>query len=169
MAIARVYLHWKYRGQTHQRDVPEQIDQLYDDALTDLEMDPGVGSAHFELKAEEAEFSGQFDHALDYMDKAIEADPRFELRAERWRLMAKSGTPTLVAQVLSELDAARNASEYQSNWVPFLPMLAETYAIALNAAARPLGALNTFAPELQNDEIGAIINRARRSQGMRHT
>lgn len=164
MALARVFLQWKYRGQTCQRDVPADIDRLYNDALADLESDPGVGSAHFELKAEEAEFSGDFDGALDYMDKAIEADPRFELRSERWRLMAKSGGLKVANQVLDELNAARNNPEYRGNWLPFLHALAESYAIALKSAGRPLGVLNTFAPELPGDEIGPIINRVKRSR-----
>ena len=96
-----------------------------------------------------------------YMDEAIQADPRFELRTARWRLMAKSRAPGFSDRVLNELNAARNNPEYRSNWLPFLPALAEIYAIALNATARPLGALNTFAPELQNDEIGVIVTRVR--------
>ena len=164
MSRARVYLHWKYRGVSSQRKVPASIDGLYKDALADLENDPGVGSAHFELKAEEAEFSGDFVGALDYMTKAIEADPRFELRSERWRLMAKSHAPGFAELAINELNLARNNSEYRSNWIPFLPNLAETYAIALSATAHPLGALNAFAPELQSDEIRAIVNRVRRSR-----
>lgn len=163
-ALARAYLHWKYRGQTYQRDVPDDIDELYEGALIDLENDPGVGSAHFELKAEEAGFSTDFDSALDYMGKAVDADPRFELRSARWRLMAKSGMPDLANRVLGELDAARTNPDYRSNWLPFLPALAETYAIGLKAAARPLGALNTFAPELPGDEIGVIVNRVNRAR-----
>lgn len=164
MARARVYLHWKYRGHVCQREVPAGIDKLYNDALADLESDSGVGSASFELKAEEAEFSGDFNGALEYMDKAIGADPRFELRNERWRLMAKSGAPGVADRVLNELNAARNNPEYRSNWLPFLLALAETYAIATRAAGRPLAALNTFAPELSADEIGSIINRVKRSR-----
>lgn len=106
MALARIYLHWKHRGWTCRRSVPDDIDKLYVDALADLEDDPGVGSAHFELKAEEAEFTGDFNSALDYMEEAIKADPRFELRSWRWRLMAKAGAPELANRVLNELDAA---------------------------------------------------------------
>jgi hypothetical protein len=163
-ALARVYLQWKYRGETNARDVPANIDKLYQNAIDDLQSDPGVGSAHFELKAEEAEFSGDFRGALDYMNKAIEADPRFELRSERWRLMAKWGSQEVADRVLKELDEARNNHEYHANWLPFLPMLAETYAIALAAAGRQRGMINTFAPELSGDEIGAIISRAKRSR-----
>lgn len=158
-ALPRVYLHWKYRGQS---GVPADIDRLYSNALADLERDPGVGSAHFELKAEEAEFSGDFGSALDYMEKAIEADPRFELRSERWRLMAKSGVLELADRVIDELEAARNNPEYRDNWLPFLPVLAETYAIALKMVGRPYGVLNTFSPQLSSDEIGHIITRVNR-------
>ena len=76
--------------------------------------------------------------------------------------MARSGVPTIVNQALDELRAARNSVEYRANWVPFLPQLAETFAIALKAAGHPLGELNAFAPELTGDEIGAIINRLKR-------
>lgn len=162
-ALPRVYLRWKYLGPTYQRDVPADIDRRYGDALANLERDPGVGSAHFELKAEEAKFSGDFKGAFEYMNKAIEADPRFELRSERWRLMANSGRAEFVDRVLQELDAARNNHEYRANWVPFLPALAETYAIALKSAGGPLGKLNTFAPQLSNDEIGPIIAKVNRS------
>jgi tetratricopeptide (TPR) repeat protein len=164
MALARVYLHWKYRGHTNQRVIPGDIDTLYSDALANLERDPGVGSAHFELKAEEAEFSGDFEGSLDYMDRAINADPRFELRSERWLLMAKTGVPKLADQLLGELKAAKNNPEYRSNWLPFLPALAGTYARALKIAGKPLSELNTFAPELSSDEIGGIITRVNESQ-----
>jgi tetratricopeptide (TPR) repeat protein len=164
MAIARIYLHWKYLGIKFQRNVPESIDKHYGEALAALERHPGVGSAHFELKAEEAEISGDFNSAIDYMDKAVQADPRFELRCERWRLMAKSPKLGVADRALIELNTARNNIEYQSNWLPFLPTLAETYAIALKATGRALGGLNTFAPELQGDEIGAIVNRVNRSE-----
>jgi len=162
-ALPRVYLHWKYLGPTYQRHVPADIDRRYSDTLANLESDPGVGSAHFELKAEEAKLSGDFKGALDYMNKAIEADPRFELRSERWRLMAKSGQAEFADLALQELDAARNNHEYRSNWVPFLPVLAETYAIALKSAGRPIGMLNVFVPQLSNDEIGSIISNVNRS------
>ncbi len=164
MALARVYLHWKYHKNSAGRNIPDNIDVLYSDALVELETDPGVGSAHFELKAEEAELSGDYDSALDYMDKAIAADPRFELRSERWRLMAKSDSSSHVNQVLEELEVAKHNVEFQNNWIPFLPSLAETYAIALHSAEKGLGSLNTFAPELPGDEIGGIVARVRRSR-----
>jgi tetratricopeptide (TPR) repeat protein len=161
MALARVYLHWKYLGWTHGRDVPADIDERYGDALATLEREPRVGSAHFELKAEEAVFLGDFQDAIDYMDRAIETDPRFELRSERWRLMARSRETMRADRVLNELDAARNNPEYRGNWLPFLPALAETYAIALRALQRPMGLLNTFAPELQSHELSDIVHRLR--------
>lgn len=162
MAAARVYLHWKYRGKSYGRDVPADIDNLYRSALARLEHLAGVGSAHFEVKAEEAEFVGNFDDALEYMNKAVAADPRFELRSERWRMMAKSRVPEHASSVLKELEAARNAQENQGNWIPFLPTTAETYAIALKITGQPLGGINTFAPELEGHEIGAIVARAKR-------
>lgn len=163
MALARIYLHWKHLGLKHQRDVPHDIESLYSNAVSELEADPGVGSAHFELRSEEAEFSRDFIGAVDYMDAAISADPRFELRSERWRLMAKSKLPALAEQVLVELDAAKHNTAFRSNWVPFLPTLAETYAFALKAAGRPLGSLNTFATELSGDEIGPLIARVNKT------
>ena len=163
MTLARVFLHWKYRGGQSGRDIPDNIDSLYKDALYNLESDPGVGSAHFELKAEEAEFSNDFPGALNYMDSAITADPRFELRSERWRLMAKSGIKEVAEKVLTELNAARSNPDYRSNWGPFLPTLTETYALALKKSGQSIGGkLNTFAPELPGDEIGAIVARVNR-------
>lgn len=162
LALARVYLHWKHLGLKHQRDVPSNIEARYSNAVAELEADPGVGSAHFELRSEEAEFSRDFMGAVEYMDAAISADPRFELRAERWRLMAKSKSPALTDQVLAELDAAKHNTAFRSNWVPFLPSLAETYALALKAAGRTFGSLNTFATELSGDELGPLIARVNR-------
>jgi hypothetical protein len=161
MALARLYLHWKYKGIRADREIPESIDELYSSALADLEAHPGVGSAHFELRAEQAEFEGDFEGALDYMNKAIQADPRFELRCERWRLMAKWGDRELGEQALRELEAAKCNPEYKSNWLPFLPVLAYTFALALDAARHPLGNLNTFAPELSDGEIRQIITQVR--------
>jgi tetratricopeptide (TPR) repeat protein len=163
MARARIYLHWKYRGEAVQRSVPADVDGLYVQALQNLADDPGVGSAHFELKAEEAEFSGDFSASLEYMDKAVEADPRFELRTQRWRLMASSRSRDVAERALRELDAAKHNSEFRGNWHPFLPQLAETYALALKAAGRGLGAVNAFAPELSSEDIAPIVARVRRA------
>ena len=163
-ALARVYLYWKHRGAQSGRDIPDNIDNLYIEALQNLEAHPGVEGAHFELKAEEAGFSRDFPKALDYMDRALEADPRFELRSARWRLMAKSGIQAVAEQALTEMDAARSNADYRSNWVPFLPVLAETYALALKTTGQSPGMkLNTFAPELLSDEIGKIVNRVKRN------
>lgn len=164
MTLSRVLLNWKFRGEKCGRDVPNDIEDQYQDSLTDLETHPGVGSAHFEIKSEEAELSGDFDAAVEYMDRAVAADPRFELRTVRWRLMAKSGVQKFATQVLEELDAAKNDTTFRSNWQPFLPALTETYATALKAVARPLGALNAFAPELSSDEIGSIVSRLNRAR-----
>ncbi len=163
MTLARVYLHWKYEGVRSGRDTPDNIDELYQEALRNLESQPGVGSGHFELKAEEAKYSRDFQEALGYMDRAIEADPRFELRSERWRLMAKSGIQQLAEQAIEELEAARNDPDYRSNWIPFLPSLTETYALALKNTGQSLGGhVNAFAPELTSHEIGAIVTRVNR-------
>jgi len=161
-ASARVYLNWKYRGFASGREVPENIDALYRDALTALKRAPGVGSAHFEIKAEEAEFSGKFDDALTYMEEAIAADPRFELRGERWRLMSRTGSKDLARRVITELSEARHNPEFSANWAPFLPMLAESYARALKVTGRPFGELNQFCPELTGEEVANIITRAKR-------
>lgn len=161
MALARVYLHWKYLGHQVGREIPDDIDKRYRDALEALERHPGIGSAHFELKADEAHFSNDFAGAIGYMDRAIGADPRFELRTERWRLMASSGMPEFAEQALSELNAARHNQEYKGNWLPFLPALAEVYCRALKATGRPFGAINTFAPQLRSEEISAIVGRVR--------
>jgi tetratricopeptide (TPR) repeat protein len=163
MAVARVYLHWKYHGVFHGREVPRDIDSLYLAALRQLENDPGVGGSHFELKAEEASFSGDFDGAVAYMDEAIQVNPRFELRSTRWRLMARSGVTDLMQRSLTELVAAKNNADFKSNWHPFLPALAETYARSLKGLGRPLGEVNAFATELANDEIGGIVARIKRS------
>lgn len=162
-ALAEVYVSWMFLGSKHMRAVPKDIRQSYDDALSDLANDPGVGSAHFEVKAEEARLGGDFDTALDYMDQAIAADPRFELRADRWRQMARSGSTALADRVIVELREAKINPEFRTNWQPFLPMLAETYAIALKVAHRPLAEINSFAPELSSDEIGAIVARVNRT------
>ena len=162
MTVARVYLHWRYRGA--RTDVPGDIDKRYRDALDALEKHPGVGSAAFELKAEEARFLGDFDEALIYMDQACEAAPRFELQAERWRIMVESGQQRLAQQVLEEMDAAKNNTGYRGNWQPFLPRLAETYARALMTTDQPLASVNRFAPELGSDEIGPIVARVKRTR-----
>jgi tetratricopeptide (TPR) repeat protein len=163
MGLARVYLHWKHLGLKHQRDTPANIERLFLDALAELEAHPGVGSAHFELKAEEAEFLRDFSNAVDYMDAAIRTDPRFELRSERWRLMAKTKLPAFAEKVLAELDAAKHNLAFKSDWVPFLPTLAETYAFSLKVTGRSFGSLNAFAPELSGDEIGALVSRVKRT------
>lgn len=99
------------------------------------------------------------------MDKAVNADPsRFELRSERWLMMAKSGVKEIAEQTLRELDAARHNLEYRSNWEPFLFSLAESYAKSLKAAGQPMGKLNVFAPELANDEIGRIVARLKKDE-----
>ena len=163
MTVSRVLLNWKFRGESCNREVPNDIDAQFQASLIELEAHPGVGSAHFEIKSEEAEFTGDFDAAVEYMDRAVAADPRFELRTVRWRLMAKSGKQKFALQALDELDAARNNAAFRSNWQPFLPALTEIYAIALKTAGRQLGSLNAFAPELPSDEVGRIVSRVNRA------
>lgn len=164
--LARVYLHWKYRGD--RKGLPANINDLYQRALKNLADDPGVRGSHFELKAEEAGFSGNFPEAMNYMDRAIAIDPRFELRGERWRMMAKSGIQAVAEQAIAELESARSNMDYRSNWAAFIPMLAEIYAIALINSGQPIGGkLNSFAPELTSDEIGPIVGRAKRTRTSR--
>lgn len=160
VAVARVYLHWKYRAKEYGHPVPANIDSLFQGALVNLERDPGVGSAHYEMLSEEAEFAGDFPQAIAYMDQAVAADGRFQLRGERWRLMVKSSDKNIAEQALREMDTARNDEELRNNWLSILPMLAETYARALRACGQPISKVNTFAPELSSDEIGRIIGRS---------
>lgn len=159
MSIARVYLYWKYRGLASGRDVPENIDRLYRDALEDLTRQPGVNSAHFEIRAEQAVFDGNFGGALEYMDEAVAADPRPLLRNERWRLMARYGGQQIAEQALSELDRVKAEPEFAGNWSVLVPMLADTYARALKAASKPMALLNQFAAGMPDAEIRQIIGK----------
>jgi len=161
MALARVYLHWRYREDAYGREVPEDIERLYHHALDDLSNHPGVNSAHFEIRAEEAEFEGDFAGALEFMDEAVAADPRPLLRMSRWNLMARSGDANIAQQVLDEMRQAKDEDDFRGNWSVYLPALAEIYARALKTAGKPLGLLNQFAVGLQDREISRIIGRIR--------
>lgn len=165
-SLARVYLKWKYKGPQVGREVPDNIDVLYRSALEDLEKDPGAGSVPFELYAEEAEFTGNVSKAIENMDQAIRMDgDRFQLRAARWRLMVKLSDRDLVQQALRELDAARQASEFEAIWPSYVYSLAETYVRGLFAAGQSVTLVNGFAPELQQSgELGQIIARVRRER-----
>ena len=163
-ALADVYLQWKFRGYDLGFPPPENIDSLYAGALSELADDPGVGSAHFEVKSDEAEFSGDFEGALSYMNQALLADPRFELRVARWRIMSRAHNFDIVARALSELDSARANDEYRPNWLPFLPSIAEIYARCLKVLNRPMVMLNNFAPELNAEELKEIVRRAHQNR-----
>lgn len=168
MARARVYLHWKYKEDNSDRPAPDDIDILFQDALAALERHPGVGSAHFEMLSEKAEFAGDFQGAIEYMNQAVAADPRFELRSERWRLMIKANDKEIAQQVLREMDIARGDQELRTNWSIILPNLADIYARALRVSGQPTGKLNTFAPELSSDDIGRIISRSTRKSARQY-
>lgn len=163
---ARVYLEWKYLGPSAGREVPTNIDQLYRDALGDLENQPGVGAAPFELYAEEAKYTGDFATALDHMNQAITIAPdRFQLRDSRWRLMVESGRRDLAELVVKELNNARNDPSFEGVWPSYIGSLAETYVRALRASGQSLALVNGFAPELQDGgELGGIIARAHRAR-----
>lgn len=161
-SLARVYLHWKYRGEAAGRSVPDDIDNRLLRALEDLENDPGAASGYYEVRSEEAEFKGDFPQAISYMDQAVAADGRFQLRSERWRLMVRSGRRDYAEQVLREMDVARNVQDLRSNWLLILSMLAETYVRALRVSGQPFARVNAFAPELSSDEIGRIIGQSNR-------
>lgn len=163
-SLTRVYLHWKHRGVQLGRSVPENIDSLLRSAMSDLEGYPGAGAAPFELYAEEAEFTGDFLAALDNMDQAIRMDPdRFQLRAERWRLMAGSGRADIAAQAVRELDVARQNPAFEAIWNSYIHSLAATYARALHVSGQRVALVNGFAPELQQGgELGHIIRQSRR-------
>lgn len=158
-SLARVYLHWKYRGAEVGRDAPSDISQRCGNALDDLANHPGVDSAHFEICAEEAEFNGDPTRALAYMDQAVAADSRPLLRNERWTMMARLGDKQIAKQAVREMDQAKADKDFADNWSVLLPILAKTYARALKAAAEPMWRLNQFALGLSNTEIGSIIRK----------
>lgn len=166
MGLARVYLHWKYRGAESPWGVPDDIDELYYDALDDLANHPGVNGSHFEVRSEEAEFEKDYTGAIEYMNQAVAADPRPILRNERWRLMAMHGGLRAAEQVIREMDLAKTTAEFSNNWGSYVPMLAETYARALRIMGKPLGQVNQFAVSLTDGEISRIIGKvnSRRNQ-----
>jgi len=162
MTLARVYLHWKYEGPMNTRySVPDDLGQRYQDALVNVKNDPGGEGAYYRLKAEEASFERDWPAAVDHLEKAIEADPRFEVRAERWRLMARSEGTDLPQQAITELEQAKQNPEYRNFWPTFLPGLAQSYALALKNSGQPTAKVNTFAPELTAAQLGGIITQAR--------
>lgn len=161
MSLSRVYLNWKYRGVSSGRNVPHDIDQLYRHALDELANHPGVGTTHFEIRAEEAEFDGDFGGALKYMDEAVVADSRPLLHNARWTLMAKCGNQQIAKQALREMDQAKTDPNFAGSWSVLLPLLAETYARTLKAAGNPMGQLNQFAAGMSDAEIGQIIAKVR--------
>lgn len=160
-SLARVYLNWKYRSGMD-KEPPKDIDGRILNVFKDLESHPGVGSAYYELRAEEAEFRGDFPLAIDCMDQAVAADGRFQLRSERWRLMVRSGDRGIALQVLRELDNARNVDELRSNWSLIVSSLAGSYVRALQITGGPISKVNAFAPELSSDEMGRIIGQSNR-------
>jgi len=164
-ALASVYLDWKYRGAEAGRDVPDNIDRLYRDALHDLEQHPGADAAPFELYAKEAEFTRDYPAAIESMDQAIKLDQdRFQLRAERWRMMASFGDTAVAAQAVRELDEARSNSSHEAIWPSYVNALTETYVRALAASGQPIALANGFAPELQTSgDLGQIIAKVRRN------
>lgn len=163
-ALASVYLEWKHRGAATGREMPSNIGRLYRDALYDLENHPGAGASPFELYAKEAELTGNYPAAIESMDQAIKLDQdRFQLKAERWRMMANFGNASVAAQAVRELDDARSNSSHEAIWPSYVNALTETYVRALTASGQPIALANGFAPELQaSGELGQIIVRARR-------
>jgi len=161
MSLARVYLHWKYRGAEAGREVPDNIEKLYRDALMALAAHPGVNGADFEIRSEEAEFDKDFPSALEYMDKAVAAEPRPLLRNDRWKLMARHGDKKIAEQGLREMDRAKVEQDFAGSWTSLLPTLAGTYARLLKASGKPMGQLNQFAIGLPDAELGRIIGKVK--------
>tara|TARA_Y100000815_G_C13154588_1_gene429295 strand:+ start:31 stop:522 length:492 start_codon:yes stop_codon:yes gene_type:complete len=157
--MARVYLNWKYRGPAVGRKVPENIEQLYHDSLRELADHPGAKGADFEIRSEEAKFEKDFASALEYMDKAVAADPRPLLRNDRWKLMAKHGDRQIAEQGLREMSQAKADQDFAGSWTGLLPILAATYARLLKASGKPMGQLNEFATGLSDAELGIIIGK----------
>lgn len=162
MSLVRVYLRWKYRGPAIGREVPENIDRLLSEALSDLERDPGGRATWYEMLAEQAEFENNLENAVEYIGKAIDLAPRIHLTQKRWLLMVKTGDIQRVNQVIEELEAAKYDPEFRGNWQGNLRMWADIYVRALNAANRPNALVNSFAAGLTSKEIGQIIRRSRR-------
>ncbi|WP_374393983.1 tetratricopeptide repeat protein [Tabrizicola sp.] len=164
-ALANVYLEWKFRRDKSNDPVPDNIDSLFENALGDLERHPGADAAPFEIYAKEAEFTGDFPAAIESMDQAIRLDPeRFQLKAERWRMMASFGESVAAAQAVRELDEARGQPSNEAIWPSYVNALTETYVRALLSSGQPVALANGFAPELQaSGELGQIIARVRRN------
>jgi tetratricopeptide (TPR) repeat protein len=154
MSLVRVYLRWKYHGEVAGREIPEDIDERLEDALDSLEHHPGGRSTWFEMLAEKAELTGDFESAVDFINKAMELASRSQL--------VKTGNLELANEVISELEAARNDPDFRGNWQGHLPRLADVYVRALRVANRPPALVNTFAPELPSSDIGRIVGRSKK-------
>lgn len=166
MSLARIYLRWWYRGAEAGRDVPDDVWDGYLEWLGRLERDPGVGSAFAEMKAEEEEFKSDFPAALVWMESALLAERRFELRLERWKLMSRSGDATMAKQAVGELEAARTMPEFASNWPAYLSGLTEAYAWAMKVAGSfSQQRLGQFASSLEGKELARIVNKVNRQLG----
>lgn len=160
LALAQVYLNWGYSDVAQ----PADLESRYIDARESLRTDPGVGTRHFELMAEEAEFGRNYPEAVEWMDKALNThDPRFELRLELWQILGWSGNQELSRRAVNEIEQAKRNQTYKAHWDQFLVGIVEAYMRALRACGQyNQHKLDQLAPSLSGKKIAAIVSRVNR-------
>ncbi|MDV3480848.1 hypothetical protein [Sphingobium yanoikuyae] len=159
-ALCRIYLLWLYRAPTLRDPVPADLQNRYDDALSDLMAHPGGMGAYHEMLAEEAELKGVVDIAVDELEKAIYVDDRFELRLKRWQLMSQD--KEMSSKALSELEEMKADARHAAFRDIHLRRLVEIFVAAMLNGIYSAQRLNKFAAPLASREIGAIVARVKR-------
>ncbi|WP_156169925.1 toll/interleukin-1 receptor domain-containing protein [Aurantiacibacter luteus] len=160
MALARVYLEWYYRPRGS--SVPRSVREQYDLILDKLRDERIGGSAYHEVRAQELEYLNRYPEAIAELDFALRVDSRFELRTDRWMMMARSRDKAIAVQVIDELEAASRDPRYVGTWGAHLRRLTEIYAKALSVLGRlNANRLAQFAPSLEGHVIASTVSRAR--------
>lgn len=131
---ARVLLNRSYRDVYLDGPGKDAAWGRYLDALEAVERWPYSGSVFAELRAEEDQFTGDWDSAVAWMDEAIKIDPRFENRLRRWKIMVRSKRVSLAESVLQELDDYFLDSTNKADLAIFKVPVVELFAMAQKIA-----------------------------------
>ncbi len=134
---AKVLVNRCYRDPNLDDTGKDQVWERYLVALEALENHPGSASACAEVRADEAELTDEWDAAVQWMNQAIDADPRFENRLRRWKIMIRSKSTAYCREAIDEIQRVFVDSKFKADVTLFKVPLVEALAMAQKVLGHP--------------------------------
>lgn len=136
LSLARVLLNRTYRDPYLNDEGKDLVWDRYLTSLEALQNHTGAASAYAEIRADEAQFTEDWDDAVQWMNQAIAADSRFENRLRRWKIMIRSKNPTHCQDAANEIEDVFANPQFRADVALFKVPLLEALAMAQKVLGR---------------------------------